>query len=46
MKDKVGETKLPVLMPQLSNTVRWLGRRLLEVLNIPLWLLSFFDPER
>lgn len=45
MKDKLGETKLSVLMSQLNKTLVFVGKRLLEILNIPLWFLSLLVPK-
>ena len=49
MKDKLGKTKLSVLVLQLKKTVGWLSRHLSEILkeilNIPLWVLSLLVPK-
>ena len=45
MKDELAKTKLSVLMSQPEKFFRWLGQRLLEILNIPIWLLSLLVPK-
>jgi len=45
MNDTPNGKKMPVLASQLRKVLEWLSRRIAELLNIPLWLLSFLIPK-